>query len=99
MGLQSPPPYFEAQQQRSATASPSASATVTTTPLVILPESRAPDGTLRLRGGPIEDRRVKWDDGVIDNEGMGKKSSKGVFFLLTGTYRRDQWKYELIDYG
>jgi protein phosphatase 1 regulatory subunit 11 len=41
-------------------------------------------GTLRLRGtrsGP----RVKWDDEVVDNEGMGKKKSKSTFqtcFLL-----------------
>ncbi|CAZ80999.1 unnamed protein product [Tuber melanosporum] len=37
---------------------------------------RIPDGTLRLRGGPVENRRVRWDAGVIDNEGMGKKKSK-----------------------
>jgi len=40
---------------------------------------RIPDGTLRLRGGPVENRRVRWDADVIDNEGMGKKSSKGLF--------------------
>ncbi|KAK9369538.1 phosphatase inhibitor-domain-containing protein [Lipomyces kononenkoae] len=33
-------------------------------------------GTLRLRGGPVSDRRVTWGDDVIDNEGMGKKKSK-----------------------
>ncbi|KAK9451558.1 phosphatase inhibitor-domain-containing protein [Limtongia smithiae] len=33
-------------------------------------------GTLRLRGGPVSDRRVAWSDDVIDNEGMGKKKSK-----------------------
>jgi len=40
---------------------------------------RIPDGTLRLRGGPVENRRVRWDADVIDNEGMGKKKSKGSF--------------------
>ncbi|KAK9456462.1 phosphatase inhibitor-domain-containing protein [Dipodascopsis uninucleata] len=33
-------------------------------------------GTLHLRGGPISNRRVVWQDDVIDNEGMGKKKSK-----------------------
>ncbi|PWW79002.1 hypothetical protein C7212DRAFT_350228 [Tuber magnatum] len=37
---------------------------------------RIPDGTLRLRGGPVQSRRVRWDADVIDNEGMGKKKSK-----------------------
>jgi hypothetical protein len=25
-----------------------------------------------------DERRVTWDEGVIDNENMGKKSSKGI---------------------
>ncbi|KAK9325881.1 phosphatase inhibitor-domain-containing protein [Lipomyces orientalis] len=33
-------------------------------------------GTLRLRGGPVSDRRVTWGEDVIDNEAMGKKKSK-----------------------
>jgi len=37
---------------------------------------RIPDGTLRLRGASVENRRVRWGDDVIDNEGMGKKKSK-----------------------
>jgi protein phosphatase 1 regulatory subunit 11 len=37
-----------------------------------------PDGTLRLRGASTDDRRVMWAEDVIDNEGMGKKKSKGV---------------------
>lgn len=43
-------------------------------------------GTLRLRAAsdaereqePSNQRRIQWADDVIDNEGMGKKSSKGV---------------------
>ena len=37
--------------------------------------------TLRLRAEaePSEQRRIQWAEDVIDNEGMGKKSSKGVF--------------------
>ncbi|KAI8824130.1 phosphatase inhibitor-domain-containing protein [Fimicolochytrium jonesii] len=33
-------------------------------------------GTLHLRGGNLTDRKVQWDDDVVDNEGLGKKSSK-----------------------
>ncbi|RPB19420.1 hypothetical protein L211DRAFT_634228 [Terfezia boudieri ATCC MYA-4762] len=40
------------------------------------PPPRIPDGTLRLRGGPIQDRRVTWGEDVIDNEELGRKKSK-----------------------
>lgn len=33
-------------------------------------------GVLRLRGGPVRRQRVVWAEEVIDNEGMGRKSSK-----------------------
>ena len=39
-------------------------------------------GTLRLRAAPSNQQRVQWADDVIDNEGMGKKSSKGKFAWL-----------------
>ncbi|CAG8464798.1 6668_t:CDS:2 [Cetraspora pellucida] len=43
-------------------------------------ETRNPSrsvGTLRLRGGGLSSgRKVKWDENVVDNEGMGKKKSK-----------------------
>ncbi|CAG8471332.1 12676_t:CDS:2 [Racocetra persica] len=43
-------------------------------------ETRNPSqsvGTLRLRGGGLPSgRKVKWDENVVDNEGMGKKKSK-----------------------
>jgi protein phosphatase 1 regulatory subunit 11 len=35
-----------------------------------------PSGTLRLRAEPQERRGISWAEDVIDNEGMGKKSSK-----------------------
>lgn len=39
--------------------------------------SSIPDGVLRLRGaGDPTSRRVVWTDDTIDNEHMGKKSSK-----------------------
>jgi protein phosphatase 1 regulatory subunit 11 len=37
----------------------------------------APSGVLRLRAEPTERRHIQWAEDVIDNEGMGKKSSKG----------------------
>lgn len=39
-----------------------------------------PTVTLRLRGVPAERRRIRWAADVIDNEGLGRKSSKSVFF-------------------
>jgi protein phosphatase 1 regulatory subunit 11 len=43
----------------------------------------APQGVLRLRAEPSERRRIQWAEDVIDNEGMGKKSSKGSASLPT----------------
>ncbi|KAK9764667.1 Type 1 phosphatases regulator ypi1 [Basidiobolus ranarum] len=33
-------------------------------------------GTIRLAGATSPNRRVRWDDNVVDNEGLGKKKSK-----------------------
>lgn len=38
----------------------------------------ASSGVLRLRAEPEERRHIQWAEDVIDNEGMGKKSSKGT---------------------
>lgn len=38
--------------------------------------AQTPDGTLRLRGGPIHSRRVTWSEEVVDNEELGRKKSK-----------------------
>lgn len=47
----------------------------------ISPASAGPV-TLRLRGEPRQSRRaIRWAEDVVDNEGMGKKSSKGEFAL------------------
>ena len=37
----------------------------------------APSGVLRLRAEPETRRHIQWAEDVVDNEGMGKKSSKG----------------------
>jgi hypothetical protein len=47
-----------------------------------LTASQAGPVTLRLRAEaePSERRGIKWAEDVVDNEGMGKKSSKGVLY-------------------
>jgi len=37
-----------------------------------------PNPVLRLRAEPEERRHIQWAEDVVDNEGMGKKSSKGT---------------------
>lgn len=49
--------------------------TIQTRPSPVLRLS-LPSGTLRLRAEPSEQRHIQWAEDVIDNEGMGKKSSK-----------------------
>ncbi|KFY30814.1 hypothetical protein V493_01646 [Pseudogymnoascus sp. VKM F-4281 (FW-2241)] len=66
-----------ASQQRGATAATSSTSQTTT----IRSPSRHQQPVLRLRGamrGPGErsDRRIQWAEDVIDNEGLGRKSSK-----------------------
>lgn len=55
------------------------SRTITETPSEAA-ASRSPSptvaGTLRLRGGPTSSRRVQWTEDVVDNEHLGRKSSK-----------------------
>ena len=73
----------------STSATPDSSRTVTVTDSSPREEggsSNASDdapvvGTLRLRGGPRNRQRVAWDEDVIDNEGCGRKSSKGALLL------------------
>jgi hypothetical protein len=51
-------------------------------------------GTLRLRGEdapsvspePSSSRRIRWSEDVVDNEGMGKKSSKGESYSVLLAY-------------
>lgn len=60
-------------------------ATVEVQPQPVLRLS-APSGTLRLRAGPAEARHIQWAEDVIDNEGMGKKSSKGMMIMVSLGY-------------
>jgi len=41
-------------------------------------QGATPHGVLRLRGGPRSRPAVVWNEDVIDNENMGKKSSKST---------------------
>ncbi|KAI4628642.1 hypothetical protein J4E83_003195 [Alternaria metachromatica] len=59
---------------RSATPN-SGSRTMEVRPQPVLRLS-APSGVLRLRAEPSERRHIQWAEDVVDNEGMGKKSSK-----------------------
>ncbi|KAH9876332.1 hypothetical protein J1614_004211 [Plenodomus biglobosus] len=66
------------QTAASRTATPvGGSRTIEIRPQPVLRLS-APSGVLRLRAEPAEQRRIQWAEDVIDNEGMGKKSSKGA---------------------
>ena len=62
---------------QTATSTAANSSTIEVRPQPVLRLS-APSGTLRLRAEPAEERHIQWAEDVIDNEGMGKKSSKGV---------------------
>jgi protein phosphatase 1 regulatory subunit 11 len=44
--------------------------------------SEAPVLRLRLLGGDINRPRVAWDEKVIDNEHLGRKSSKSMFIPI-----------------
>lgn len=48
------------------------------------PRSAFTTVTLRLRGVPAERRHIRWATDVIDNEGLGRKSSKRMFFSGSG---------------
>lgn len=61
---------------RTATPTPAPSTvTQTVTPQPVL-RLTSTSGTLRLRAEPTEQRHIQWAEDVVDNEGMGKKSSK-----------------------
>ncbi|KAJ9642563.1 Type 1 phosphatases regulator ypi1 [Coniosporium apollinis] len=64
-----------AGQARTTTRQPTGSVTTTTTQAPDVPQAFVPV-TLRLRVEPVEERHIQWAEDVIDNEGMGKKSSK-----------------------
>jgi len=67
-------------QLRGAAAAASQTHTLTLRPAT---ETRV-QPVLRLRGaargaGERSERRIQWAEDVVDNEGLGRKSSKGVF--------------------
>jgi protein phosphatase 1 regulatory subunit 11 len=62
-------------QQRAAPSTSAPSQTSTTTPQT---QTQNPTRILRLRGdGTSTGRSVQWAEDVVDNEGLGRKSSKG----------------------
>ncbi len=72
----------------------------TTQTVTVAPtETAAIQPTLRLRGageGEMErtesGRRIQWAEDVVDNEGLGRKSSKGAFYFCVGVGR--MWDVE-----
>lgn len=59
---------------RTPASRPAASTVITESPRSA--PLNLPSGTLRLRPDTSQRRHIQWADDVIDNEGMGKKSSK-----------------------
>jgi hypothetical protein len=57
-----------------------ANRTQTTTSAIEVAPAEAASAPIVLRlTEAAADKKVKWDDAVIDNEGMGKRSSKSEF--------------------
>ena len=65
-------------------------------PRITTTERRAPQAVLHLRGATREEeveatanrdakskRRIQWDESVVDNEGLGRKSSKGLLAAIS----------------
>lgn len=67
-----PPRHIPVNTRTTPANHGSATQLETTTPLPHL----AP--TLRLRAETTDGRRIHWAEDVVDNEGMGKKKSKGI---------------------
>jgi protein phosphatase 1 regulatory subunit 11 len=72
-----------AQPTATRSAAPTRDGGTTTTEVRPQPVLRlsAPSGVLRLRADPAERRHIQWAEDVVDNEGMGKKSSKGATLI------------------
>lgn len=69
------------QQQQQAVPSPAPSQTTTETGGSTQPETAPAPRILRLRGRHApSDRSVQWAEDVVDNEGLGRKSSKGTVY-------------------
>ncbi|KAI8846468.1 phosphatase inhibitor-domain-containing protein [Chytridium lagenaria] len=62
-------------QHTAISSTPSATTTATVTATATSTHTDTV-GSLFLRGGPVESRRVQWASNVEDNEGMGRKTSK-----------------------
>ena len=81
--LESPPSISASTRNRRQPASSSTSQTQTETNAAPLPRIAIPVGTLRLRATAApNDTRVRWAEDVIDNEGVGRKRSKGSSFKM-----------------
>lgn len=69
--------HTRAQRRNPDTAAPSATSGSQTILQSEQTPNQPPSATLRLRAtGPETRRHIQWAEDVVDNEGMGKKSSK-----------------------
>lgn len=60
---------------------PTTTASTTRTTTITQPSTSTSTPVLRLRAtgpAPTPSRRIQWAENVIDNEGLGRKSSKGI---------------------
>lgn len=71
-------PAMTSSRVAAPTTSTGSATTLETTPLV--PQGRFVPlvGTLRLRAEAPPRRGIRWAEDVVDNEGLGRKSSKGT---------------------
>lgn len=77
------PPHSRAGGSSTAQRGATAASSSTQTTTIRSPSTRHEQPVLRLRGamrspGERSDRRIQWAEDVIDNEGLGRKSSKGM---------------------
>jgi protein phosphatase 1 regulatory subunit 11 len=72
----------ERQQNRPPQASSSQTQTQPQTEEKKEDPSKSPPLVLKLRGAHQAQSSISWDESVIDNEGLGRKSSKGWHNIL-----------------
>ena len=76
-------PSLTTQIHAQTRTSSTTTATQTQTTSIPDPSLSPPIVTLRLRAEPAHSRRIRWAEDVVDNEGLGRKKSKGLQRNLT----------------
>ena len=85
----SPSPFTSTNPEPSSSSQPQQSQTSTGS-TTITSQSQSSQPVLRLRGVRSPQRSIRWAEDVVDNEGLGRKSSKGTgnqfYFCLDLVY-------------